>query len=237
MSEIRIPLSSGGGVDLDVITAGADDVLAPKVIVGSDGEPLTGTLALSGNANTVDVRKGKTFYSNNAKSKLTGAMAEKGAQTYTPGKTNQVIAANQFLTGAQTILGDADLIPDNIVYGKSIFNVQGKARKYARFEKVVKTSGYKNFVIWNRNNISVNLPYLEIPTGFTPLSGFFRCGSGSDPAFTLNTAFEEYQYCISYNGRNGLISKSGSGAEASSAKMIVPVMNSGDYICLISGYY
>ncbi len=159
MSEIWIPLSSGGGVDLDVITAGADDVLAPKVIVGSDGEPLTGTLALSGNANTVDVRKGKTFYSNNAKSKLTGAMAEKGAQTYTPGKTNQVIAANQFLTGAQTILGDADLIPDNIVYGKSIFNVQGNVRKYVNKSIGIVTAGngvYNSEVRGNIYPITIN---------------------------------------------------------------------------------
>lgn len=34
----------GGGADLDVITAGAGDVVAPKVIVNKDGEPLAGTL-------------------------------------------------------------------------------------------------------------------------------------------------------------------------------------------------
>lgn len=35
----------GGGADTDVVTAGASDVLAGKVIVGPDGEPLTGTMA------------------------------------------------------------------------------------------------------------------------------------------------------------------------------------------------
>jgi hypothetical protein len=34
----------GGGADLDVVTAGKSDVLAGKVIVDKDGEPLTGTM-------------------------------------------------------------------------------------------------------------------------------------------------------------------------------------------------
>ena len=36
--------ASGGGIDLDVITANPADVRAGKVIVDKDGEPLTGTL-------------------------------------------------------------------------------------------------------------------------------------------------------------------------------------------------
>ena len=38
----------GGGADLDMVTAGVGDVLAGKVIVGADGEPLTGTMANNG---------------------------------------------------------------------------------------------------------------------------------------------------------------------------------------------
>ncbi|MBE7718822.1 MAG: hypothetical protein E7243_04810 [Lacrimispora celerecrescens] len=43
MGKIWMP-GGGGGADLDVITAGAGDVLAGKVIVDKDGEPLTGTM-------------------------------------------------------------------------------------------------------------------------------------------------------------------------------------------------
>ena len=39
-----IVLKGGGGADLDVVTAGAGDVLAGKVIVDKEGEPLTGTM-------------------------------------------------------------------------------------------------------------------------------------------------------------------------------------------------
>ena len=45
----------GGGADLDVITAEADDILSGKVIVDKDGNPLTGTLTLSGDAGAGDV--------------------------------------------------------------------------------------------------------------------------------------------------------------------------------------
>ena len=59
----------GGGGDLDVITAEADDILSGKVIVDKDGNPLTGTLTLSGDAGAGDVLSGKTFYTTNPKSK------------------------------------------------------------------------------------------------------------------------------------------------------------------------
>ena len=43
-----IVLKGGSGADLDVVTAEVPDVLAGKVIVGADGEPLTGTMANNG---------------------------------------------------------------------------------------------------------------------------------------------------------------------------------------------
>lgn len=49
----------------------------------------------------------------------------KSAQTYTPGTSNKTIAAGQWLTGAQTIKGDADLVAGNIKKGVNIFNVTG----------------------------------------------------------------------------------------------------------------
>lgn len=70
---------AGGGADLDVITAAANDVLAGKVIVGPDGEPLTGTLALTGTAADSQVLAGQTYYNTDTKSKRTGAMANRGA--------------------------------------------------------------------------------------------------------------------------------------------------------------
>lgn len=52
-------------------------------------------------------------------------VTKKAAATYTPSTSNQTIAANQYLNGAQTIKGDANLVAGNIKSGVSIFGVAG----------------------------------------------------------------------------------------------------------------
>lgn len=47
------------------------------------------------------------------------------AQTITPGTSNKTLTAGTYLRGAQTILGDADLTPENIKNGVDIFGVMG----------------------------------------------------------------------------------------------------------------
>lgn len=61
-----------------------------------------------------------------ASGKVTGTIQSQGAQTITPGTSNQTIPSGKYLTGAQTILGDADLVPENIKSGVNIFNVSGQ---------------------------------------------------------------------------------------------------------------
>ena len=78
MGRIWMP-GGAGGADLDVVTAAAGDVLQGKVIVGQDGEPLTGTLALTGNAADSQVLAGKTYYNTDAKARRTGTMPNQGA--------------------------------------------------------------------------------------------------------------------------------------------------------------
>lgn len=81
--------------------------------------------AIDANAVGADIRNGKKAFVNG--SLVTGSMTEKSAQTYTPTTSDQTINANQYLAGAQTIKGDANLVSANIVAGKTIFNVAGSA--------------------------------------------------------------------------------------------------------------
>lgn len=49
----------------------------------------------------------------------------KSAATIIPSTTDQTIAAEQYLTGIQTIKGDSNLVAENIASGVSIFGVTG----------------------------------------------------------------------------------------------------------------
>lgn len=191
-------LPGGGGTDLDVVTASAGDVLAGKVIVGPDGEPLTGTLSLSGNASDGQVLSGQTYYNTDAKTKRTGTMPNKeavnqslaingsytipegyhngngkvtqsvktkGAQTFTPGRSNQSIGANQWLSGAQTIMGDPNLVSENIRDGVTIFGTRGNVQEYKTPSVITnyngtvtgKDSSQGKSASWNSSASSANL--------------------------------------------------------------------------------
>lgn len=53
------------------------------------------------------------------------SVTKKSAATYTPGTSDQSIASGQYLSGTQTIKGDANLVAGNIKSGVSIFGVSG----------------------------------------------------------------------------------------------------------------
>lgn len=56
---------------------------------------------------------------------ITGNIASKASATYTPTTTDQMIAAGQYLAGAQTIKGDANLVAGNIKKDVTIFGKTG----------------------------------------------------------------------------------------------------------------
>ena len=59
--------------------------------------------------------------------KVTGTIKSQAAQTITPGTEDQNIDAGVYLSGKQTIKGDANLKPENIKAGIEIFGVTGTA--------------------------------------------------------------------------------------------------------------
>lgn len=63
-----------------------------------------------------------------AGTKKTKDLSRVPAQSYMPGTSDRVIIpANQYTIGSQTLKGDANLVPENIGKGKSIFGVEGAA--------------------------------------------------------------------------------------------------------------
>lgn len=110
----------------------AGSATAPATISGTSASVSTGTntLTLSKTVSvtpTVSAGYVSAGTAGTSAVSLTASVTTKGAQTYTPGTTNQTISSGTYLTGTQTISGDANLVGGNIVYGKSIFGVDGTA--------------------------------------------------------------------------------------------------------------
>ena len=88
------------------------------------GDIPTGTDVSDTTAVAGDVLDGKDFYLANG-TKASGTIPSQAAQTITPTTVDQTIPARKYLSGAQTVKGDANLVSANIAAGVSIFGVQG----------------------------------------------------------------------------------------------------------------
>lgn len=103
---------------------------APSTISGTSATVSTGTntLTLSKTISvtpTVSAGYVSSGTAGNSNVSLTASVTTKAAATITPGTSNQTIASGTYLTGAQTISGDANLVAGNIKSGVSIFGVSG----------------------------------------------------------------------------------------------------------------
>lgn len=106
---------------------------APATISGTSASVSTGTntLTLSKTISvtpTVSAGYVSSGTAGNSSVSLTASVTTKAAATITPSTSNQTIASGTYLTGAQTISGDSNLVASNIVYGKSIFGVNGSVQ-------------------------------------------------------------------------------------------------------------
>lgn len=78
----------------------------------------------SGGLITASATQSAGYVSSGTKS-ATKQLTVQAAQTITPGTSDKTIASGRYLTGTQTIKGDANLVPENIASGVSIFGVTG----------------------------------------------------------------------------------------------------------------
>ncbi len=125
------------GTDTSDATATAGDILSGKTAYGSDGK-ITGTIPTAQQATpAISVSNAGliTATSNQATGYVSGGQLSAQQQLdtqpqaeITPGSSAQTaVSAGKYTTGDVTVVGDANLTPENIKSGVSIFGVAGTA--------------------------------------------------------------------------------------------------------------
>ncbi len=125
---VTVPAGYYASQQTKAVSAGS--ATAAATISGTSASVSTGTntITLSKTvSNTPQVTAGYigSGTAGNSSVSLTASVTTKAAATITPGTSDQTIASGTYLTGAQTIAGDADLVASNIKSGVTIFGVAG----------------------------------------------------------------------------------------------------------------
>ena len=121
--------SAGGYYTISAVPNGS--ATGPSSLSGTSATLSTGTntitLTKTGVTTTPTVNAGyvSSATASTATITLTASVTTKAAATITPSTSDQTIASGTYLTGTQTISGDADLVASNIKTGVSIFGVTG----------------------------------------------------------------------------------------------------------------
>lgn len=113
----------------------ASDLLSGKELIDGSGNIVTGTLETVTQATpsisvdtsgkiTATSEQTAGYVASGTKS-ATKQLTTQAAQTITPGTADKTITSGRYLTGTQTVKGDANLVADNIKSGVSIFGVSG----------------------------------------------------------------------------------------------------------------
>lgn len=222
------------GMDTADATIQPSDIRAGKIGYGRDGKVVgnvgdvdaaTPSISVSGTGLiTASTNQGGGFVTTGAKS-ATRQLPQKGPQVYTPSASNQTINAGQYLTGVQTIRGDANLVPDNIRSGVTIF---GQVGSYSGDSPI--------FESLTSDNVSIDISGTTVTIVFRvsrPIKTLYGMSVGmrnmnhiSYPTFSSDTAGLAFHLSIGKQGAMTLISGKRVKIEHSRITLVYGAINS-----------
>lgn len=206
--------------------ATAEDVAAGKTFTSAAGLKVTGTHECASSSPTLQSKSVTPSESEQTvspdggydglSSVTVGAVSntyigsgvtKKSAQTYTPGTADQTIAAGQYLSGAQTIKGDANLVAGNIKSGVSIFGVTGSHEGSSGVGSLVSKSGSTTTPSFDTGLSEIVAIIIDKDsvnsTGLTEASFVPILGKGTvSGCSSYNTYMKQYASKISTNSCN-----------------------------------
>lgn len=204
--------------DKGVSASGSDTFtqLATKI-----GQIPSGTNTSDATAVAADILSGKTAYISTGK--VTGAMPNRGAGgTVTPGTTDQTKASGYY-SSAITIKGDPNLIPANILSGKSIFGVAGSLVPGKPFATGTATSNSQYTI--NITGLTFRPKYVfgwakKTMSSSTWKTSFFIITDGSLIVWRSNDGTSEIS-------RDSLTAKADESSDAISSGIVFPIKSDG----------
>jgi hypothetical protein len=182
-----------------------------------------------------DILSPYTAYVNDAK--ITGSITSKTAQTYIPGTTDQIISSGQYLSGAQTVKGDANLVAANLLadmFGIVHTGVNGAGMKHFANGNISSTSNVVFTYVGGGNQMMGAISYTGLT--FTPsiilafdLSSYIMIVySAYADHYSSNTAKICLYNTTATNNTNYNFNATISPAYVNSSGFCLPVMNTGD---------
>ena len=191
------------GTDTSDATATAGDILSGKTAYGSDGK-ITGTIptvqqappAISvSSAGLITATSDQdTGYVSGGQLSAQQQLDTQPQAEITPGSSAQTaVSAGKYTTGDVTVAGDANLVPENIKSGVSIFGVDGSAETLntqvanVRFQNQSFSSARVSYQTSNfvDNDISY-VPSQRSITVQIPVGGWFYIWSSSGAPYFTN---------------------------------------------------
>lgn len=214
MGKIWMP-GGGGGADLDVVTAGAGDVLSGKVIVDKDGNPLPGTMPNRGAiSQALGINGTYTIPAgyHNGSGKVTQSIATMGAQTINPSASKQTVSSSgKYMTGDVTVNGVSNLTAANIKKGQTVGGTAGACdwidaseanKDFLGLTEIPFTTNYRTFSDAMRDRSMTALVYDSV---FKPQYTYviFKVGASNPNRIILDHGYRDVMCTYKYSVNNG----------------------------------